>query len=38
VFVNHGEAGPAAALGESLRGMFPGAEITLPVLEQGFDL
>ena len=38
VCVNHGEAGPAAALAESLRTTFPGAEITLPVLEQTFDL
>ncbi len=38
IFVNHGEAKPAAALAESLRAMFPGAEIHLPVLEQGFDL
>ncbi|HEX5042091.1 MAG TPA: MBL fold metallo-hydrolase [Candidatus Polarisedimenticolaceae bacterium] len=38
IFVNHGEAGPAAAMAESLRAVFPGAEINLPQLEEGFEL
>jgi len=38
IFVNHGEAGPAEAMAASLRAVFSGAEVTLPVLEQAFDL
>jgi metallo-beta-lactamase family protein len=38
IFVNHGEAGPASAMAESLRALFRGAEVTLPTLEEGFDL
>ena len=38
IFVNHGEPGPAAALAEGLRAMFAGAEVTVPALDQGFDV
>jgi metallo-beta-lactamase family protein len=38
IFVNHGEPAPAAALAESLRGLFSGAAVSVPALDQSFEL
>jgi metallo-beta-lactamase family protein len=38
IFVNHGEPAPAASMAEALRELFQGAEVTVPALDQGFEI